>query len=301
MVIRTVMPERKRPQLDARTKVPKVESVGRALSPAEDAYHWILTRTWTRFFMTVALAFVLVNAAFAGIYSLQPGAIRNADDFADRFFFSIQTLGTIGYGVMVPATRLANVVVSIESFVGLLFTALVTGLTFARFARPTARIMFSDKAVIGPRDGVPHLMFRMANYRRNQVADATLEALLLVTERTLEGDVMRRPHPLSLVLRSNALFAHTWTAMHRIDETSPFFGDGAMERLRSTGVEIYLTLTGVDETLAQTIHARARYTIDDIVNNARFADILRVDPNGTRVIDFDRFNEIQDLREGGRR
>jgi inward rectifier potassium channel len=291
--------ERKRPQFDGRAQLPNVEAAGRALSPYEDAYHWILTRTWARFFTTLALAFVLVNAAFAGVYSLQPGAIKNAETFADLFFFSVQTLGTIGYGVMYPATRWANVVVSIEAFVGLLFAALMTGLTFARFARPTARILFSEKAVIGPRDGVPHLMFRIANYRRNQIAEATLHALLLVTEKTAEGDVMRRPYPLSLVLQSNPMFSHTWTAMHRIDETSPFFGDDAMDRLKSGGVELYLTLTGVDETLAQTIHARVRYTLDDIVHNARFADVLRVKPDGTRVIDYDRFHEIHEL-EGPR-
>ncbi|HEY8074352.1 MAG TPA: ion channel [Labilithrix sp.] len=275
--------------------MPSVRAVGRGLSPYEDAYHWILTLTWPRFFGSVALAFALLNVAFAAVYSLEPGAIRNADTFADRFAFSVQTLGTIGYGYMYPATGWANAFVSIEALVGLLFAALVTGLTFARFARPTARILFAEKAVVGPRDRVPHLMFRMANYRRNQIAQATLEALLLVTEKTAEGDVMRRPHPLSLVLSSNALFQHSWTAMHRIDETSPFFGDGAMDRLRSGGVEIYLTLTGVDETLAQTIHARARYTVDDIVQNARFADILRVEPDGTRVIDYDRFDEVVEL------
>jgi inward rectifier potassium channel len=275
--------------------VPRVEARARALSPLEDAYHWILTRTWPHFFATVTVAFVLVNALFAGVYSLESGAIRNADGFADRFFFSVQTLGTIGYGVMVPATHLANVVVSVESLVGLLFTALVTGLTFARFARPTARILFSEKAVIGPRDGVPHLMFRVANFRRNRMAEATLHALLLVTEKTLEGDVVGRPHSLPLVMSTNHLFSHSWTALHRIDEKSPFFGDGALESLRSRGVEIYLTLTGVDETLAQTIHARVRYTIDDIVQNARFADILRVRPDGTRVIDYERFHDIEAL------
>jgi len=279
-------------RFDSRERMPKLEVEARGLSPYEDAYHWILTRSWPRFFATVTVVFVLLNAAFAGVYSLQPGAIRNANGFADRFFFSVQTLGTIGFGGMVPATYLANVVVTIEALVGLLFTALVTGLTFARFARPTARIMFSDKAVIGPRDGVPHLMFRMANYRRNRVAEATLHALLLVAEKTAEGDVLRRPHPLPLVLGTNYLFSHSWTAMHRIDESSPFFGDGAMERLRSGGVEIYLTLTGVDETLAQTIHARARYTLDDVVPNARFADILRVKPDGTRVVDYERFHDV---------
>jgi inward rectifier potassium channel len=277
--------------------VPSVQAVGRGLSLYEDAYYWILTRTWPRFFTAVMLVFVLANAGFASLYSLESGAIRNASTFTDRFFFSVQTFGTIGYGVMYPATPWANVLVAAETLVGLLFAALVTGLTFARFARPTARIVFSENAVIGPRDGVPHLMFRMANYRRNQIAEATLHAVLLVTEKTAEGDVSRRPHPLSLVLSSNPLFSHSWTAMHRVDEKSPFFGDEALGRLKSRGVEIYLTLTGIDETLAQTIHARTRYTVDDIVQNARFVDVLRVEPDGTRIIDYDRFHDIQKLDE----
>src|SRR5579859_7225660 len=140
--------ERKSLHADPRARMPKFEARSHGLSPYEDAYHWILTRTWARFFMAVALAFVLVNVAFAGLFSLEPGAIRNADTFVDRFFFSIQPLGTIGYGVMYPATRWASVIVSVEALVGLLFAALVTGLTFARFAKPTARILFSERAVI---------------------------------------------------------------------------------------------------------------------------------------------------------
>ena len=287
---------RRRP-FDAQAGIPKVVAVGRRLSPYEDAYHWVLTRTWGVFFTTVALAFALVNALFASVYSIEPGAVRNADNFLDRYFFSVQTLGTIGYGVMYPATRWANVVVSIEAFVGLLFAALVTGLTFARFARPSGRIQFSERLVIGPRNGVPHLMFRMANYRHNQVAEVTLHAMLLIRETTKEGDVIRLPHQLSLVRSFNPMFSHSWMALHRIDETSPLFGDDAMERFRRDGFELYLTLTGTDPTLAQTIHARARYTLDDIVVNARFVDILRVEPDGTRIVAYDRFDEIEKLEE----
>ena len=287
--------KRKRRPFDAQAGIPRVVAVGRKLVAYEDAYHWILTRTWELFFTTVALAFALVNLVFAGIYSIEAGAIRNADTFLDRYFFSVQTLSTIGYGVMYPATRWANVVVSIEAFVGLLFAALVTGLTFSRFARPTGRIQFSERLVIGLRNGVPHLMFRMANYRHNQVAEVTLHAMLLVKEKTSEGDVIRLPHQLSLVRGFNPMFSHSWMALHRIDGSSPFFGDDAMDRFRRDGFELYLTLTGTDPTLAQTIHARARYTLDDIVVNARFADILRVEADGTRVVEYDRFDEIEEL------
>ncbi|HEY8075727.1 MAG TPA: ion channel, partial [Labilithrix sp.] len=204
----------------------------------------------------------------------------------------VQTLGTIGYGSMAPATRYGNVVVSIEALVGILLTAIVTGMTFVRFARPTAKILFADKAIIAKRDGVPHLMFRLANWRRNQIVEAALSVMILVTERTKEGDVMRRPQAIALVRRVNPMFALTWTAMHKIDESSPFFGENALEKLKAERAEIFLSVTGYDETIAQTIHARFRYSLDDVVMNAQFADVLTTRDDGTRIIDYDKFHDI---------
>lgn len=285
---------RKRVRLaaDPRSAIPKIETRGRKLAPYEDFYHWVLTLTWPRFFAAVAVAFLAINGVFAGIYELSPGCIANANGWADLFFFSVQTLGTIGYGAMAPQTRYGNVVVSFEAFLGILVTAVITGLTFARFARPTAKIIFSDKAVIAPRDGVPHLMFRTGNYRRNQIVEATLHAMVLLTETTSEGEMMRRPTPLKLVRSTNQLFAMTWTAMHRIDETSPFFGPDALARLQAQNAEVFLSVAGLDETIAQTVHARFRYPISDIIANARFADVLVTHPDGTRVIDFDAFDDL---------
>lgn len=282
---------------DARARGPTIVARGQRLAPHEDLYHWVLTRTWPQFFGVVTLGFIALNCLFATIYSASPGCIANAAGFADHFFFSVQTLGTIGYGSMAPATRFGNVVVSIEALVGLLTTALVTGLTFVRFARPTARILFCDKIVIGPRDGVPHLMFRLANWRRNQVVETQLSVMLLVDETTREGETMRRPMPLELVRNKNAMFALTWTAMHRIDENSPFFGEGAMDRLRTQRAELFVSVTGLDETIMQQISARFRYQLDDIVPNARFADVLSMRDDGTRVIDYDRFHDIVRLEE----
>ncbi len=286
--------EPKRPSLaqDPRARMPPTITVGRRLAPHEDIYHFVLTLTWPRFFLFVSLGFVVVNAIFAVLYALAPGCIANASSFADFFFFSVQTLGTIGYGAMAPQTRYGNVVVSVEALVGILLTAIVTGMTFVRFARPTAKILFSDKIIIAKRDGVQHLMFRLANWRRNQIVEAALNVMILVTERTKEGDVMRRPLGLELVRRVNPMFALTWTAMHKIDESSPFYGEGALEKLRAEGAEIFLSLTGYDETIAQTIHARFRYSLDDIVPNARFVDVLTRRDDGTRVLDFDKFHDI---------
>ena len=265
---------------------------GRAFAPHKDIYHLILRAPWWAFFGGAALVFFSVNALFAAVYSLSPGCISHVSTYEDAFFFSVQTLGTIGYGGMAPETRFGHVVVSAEAFTGIIMTALATGLTFAKFARPTARVLFSQKAVIFPRDGVPHLMFRMANFRTNNVIEAQLRVNLLVMERTREGEEMRRSIDVPLVKGNTSLFVLSWTAMHRIDESSPFFGNDAIEKLRAQKADLFLSFTGLDETIAAQIHARYRYAIDDIVQGARFADILMTREDGVRVLDYAMFHDV---------
>ena len=280
------------PRPAPRNAVPRIVARGRRLSFHEDFYHYVLRLSWSAFFGVVTLAFLATNAAFALLYTLQPGSVANATSFADHFFFSVETLATIGYGEMAPQTRWAHSIVTVEALTGILATAMITGLTFVRFARPTARILFSQKMVIAPRDGVPHLMFRVANWRRNQITEARLNVLVLVVETTREGETLRKPEPLTLVRDKNPMFALSWTVMHRIDAASLFHGDDALERLRRQKAEIFLTLSGLDETLMQTITARWRYDLDDIVPDHRFADVLAIDEDGTRIIDYDRFDEL---------
>jgi hypothetical protein len=161
---------------------------------------------------------------FAFTYLVRPGCIAGARawNFEDAFFLSVQTLGTIGYGVMSPATRYGHIMVTLESIAGILTTALIIGITFARFAVPRAQILFSKHAVVAERDGVPHLMFRMANWRHNQILEAQLRVIVLITERTREGHEIRRPLELPLVRDRTAMFGLTWVVMHRIDEKSCF-------------------------------------------------------------------------------
>ncbi|MDB4944408.1 MAG: channel inward rectifier conserved region 2 domain protein [Labilithrix sp.] len=275
-----------------------VRTRGRSLAPWEDFYHWVLTLTWPRFFGWLTVAYGLVNLLFGALYFVIPGSVANADGFCDCFFFSVETFATIGYGEMTPVGAGGHALMTAEAFAGILATATITGVTFARLARPTAKVLFSDKAVIHTRNGIPHLMFRMANWRRNQIAEAQLAAMVLLTETTAEGETMRRPTRLALVRDENPMFVLTWTAMHPIDERSPFHGEGAFERLREMRAEIFLSLTGLDDTFAQTIHTRYRYSLDDIVRDARFADVLTTsDTDGARIIDFDRFHEIEILGE----
>jgi inward rectifier potassium channel len=274
----------------------QVRALGKQVSSFEDIYHGVLRMPWWRFFAYVACTWLGVNFLFALLYVAQPGCVSNAapGDIEDAFYFSVQTFATIGYGAMSPATRYGHIVVVMEALVGTLGVALVTGATFAKFARPTARVLFSAKAVVNVRDGVPHLVFRLANWRNNMVVGGQLSVVLLVLEKTIEGDAIRKPVELPLVRDRTALFALTWVPMHRIDESSPFWGgEAAIERLREVGAELFLSFTGLDETLGQQIHARHNYKLDDIVLNARFVDVLTIEPDGARIIDYMGFHDVE--------
>ena len=275
---------------------PRIRAIGQRFAPHEDAYHYVLTRTWTEFFLLMGLAFLGANALFATLYWVAPGSVSNArpGSFEDAFFFSVQTMATIGYGGMTPVTRYAHIVVTIEAMTGILSVALITGITFAKFARPTARVLFSDNVILAPRNGVPHLMFRVANWRHNLVAEAQLRVIVLVSEKTREGETLRRQIELPLVRDRTPLFALTWTVMHLVDEQSAFFGPDALARLRAVNAEIYVTLTGLDEAMGQ-IHAQHSYRLDDIVANVRFADVLSQRPDGTRELDYRSFQELVPL------
>lgn len=260
----------------------------------DDLYYELLASSWPRVLGLAALGFLAVNAVFALAYRELPGSIENArpGSFADSFFFSVQTMGTIGYGELRPATPAANLLVTIEVLVGLLGLAMMTGLVFAKFSRPTARVLFSSRAVIAPYDTVPSLMFRMANERGNTIVEAQVHVVLARNETTAEGERMRRFHDLEMSRRQTALFALSWTAIHPITARSPLHG-ATPESLAAAEAEIVVSLLGIDEQFSQTVHARHRYQAGDIVWNARFADILFRD--GRRQLDYTRFHEVVPL------
>ncbi len=276
---------------------PAVQQIGSDWPHLRDIYHTLLTMRWLGFFALLAAAYILFNLVFALFYYVQRGDIANAHpgSFLDAFFFSVQTMATIGYGDMHPQTVYANFVVTVEVLLGLTGLALTTGLIFARFSRPTARIMFSRVAVITPYDGVPTLMFRAANQRRNQILEAQVTVALLREERTAEGVSMRRFHDLVLARSRTPAFSLTWTIMHPIDERSPLHGT-TPESLARQQAEIVVGIIGLDETFAQTIHARHSYLAEEIVWDRRFADILTTLGDGSRVIDYRRFHDVEEIR-----
>jgi inward rectifier potassium channel len=279
----------------------KIKTLGVQRAPHKDAYHFVLARGWLAFCALIGLVFVTANVVFAALYAARPGCIANArpGSFEDAFYFSIQTIATIGYGGMYPATRYGHVLVAIEAMCGILGLAVITGLTYARFSRPTARVLFSKRATITPRDGVPHLMFRMANWRRNRIVEARLSVTMLVTEVTTEGETLRRQLDVPMVRERTAVFFLTWSAMHRIEPGSPFYSPEGIDRglaeLRARRAELYLSLMGFDETIGQTIHARYEYGLDDIVVGARFADVLGTDAGGGPLIDYRKFHDVVPL------
>jgi len=292
---------RSQPQKRDAQPIPNIRAIGRPWQPTKDIYHFLLRRSWTAFFLVVASGFLCANALFALLYVAQPGGIQNArpGSFEDAFFFSVQTLATIGYGGMAPVTRYAHLVVTAEALIGILCVALVTGITFSKFARPTARIEFSDRMVVTNRNGVPHLMFRLANWRQNQVLEAQLRLAVLITETTAEGETLRRPHELSLIRDRNPLFSLTWLAMHKIDASSPLSAPGALERLQAQKAQLFVTLYGVDETVGQNIHARHRYELNDIVWGGRFRDLVTDLDDGSRLLDFHVFHDIEPSEGSG--
>jgi inward rectifier potassium channel len=252
-----------------------------------DFYHRLLSMSWMRFIGVLCLAYLAVNLFFAALYfvqgaealaGLETAARRDGvSRFSECFFFSVQTFATIGYGRISPVSFSANALVTLEAFLGMLSVAIPTGLIFARFARPTARIRFSKNALISPHDGVSCLLLRMVNERLNQVVEAQVRVGLVRNERTLEGEFYRNFHDLKLERSISSAFVLSWTVVHEIDAVSPLFGV-TPEMLRESDAEFIVSVTGIDDTFSQTIHARWSYTADEIIWGGRFGDMLARDP-----------------------
>lgn len=282
-----------RPAIYPRMGSSRLPYVGLPRDGWRDAYHILLTLPTAAFLAVIGVAFLVLNTIFATLYLLDPGGVANArpGNFADAFFFSVQTVGTLGYGVMSPRTLYTNLVATGETFVGLLNLGLATGLLFARISRPTARIMFSNRAVIAPMNGVPTLMLRAANRRRNLVVEAEVSVTLIHDVVSAEGAVLRRFDELSVARSRSPLFFMTWQVMHAIDEQSPLRGETS-ESLTAKQAEILVVMKGLDETFVSTIHARTSYMPNEIIWGGRLADIFTTDDAGRRMIDFRRFHDV---------
>ncbi|MBV9747581.1 MAG: hypothetical protein JO157_02090 [Acetobacteraceae bacterium] len=256
-----------------------------------DLYHRMITLPWWALVSLGTALYLVVNAFFAGLYLLQRGSIMGArpGNLADAFFFSVETIATIGYGVLSPGTLYANVLMLVETIVGIVMVAVATGIVFARVSRPTARVLFARVATIAPWNGVPTLFVRMGNKRVSQILEATVKLYLLREEVSPEGVEMRRFHTLRLEREHTPVFALSYTAIHRITPDSPLHG-ATPESLTAEEANLLVTVTGLEEATGQTVHARCAYAASEVLWNRRYLDVF-VDENGERVLDYRNFDE----------
>ncbi|MEZ4320028.1 MAG: ion channel [Myxococcota bacterium] len=260
-------------------------------TPFADAYHIFLRAPlWLSIVMIVGF-YLLVNAAFAVLFWLTGGIAHASGSFVDAFFFSVQTMGTIGYGSMYPETPLAHALVTAEAVAGLLITAISTGLVFAKISLPGARIQFSEKATISPMNGLPTLQIRVGNQRANMVVEPEIRLVLTRFERTTEGVAFYRMHDLKLERGRSPTLTRTWTVLHRITPESPLWG-ASQASLKESESELVATVTGTDDTTLQPVHAGIRYSDDDIVFGMRPTDVLSMLPNGRLLVDLRNFHGI---------
>ena len=263
-------------------------------------YHLLLTTSWSGFLAVVTASYIVLNLVFAVIYLacgpdalLGAGAAMLGGRFSQAFFFSIQTFATIGYGQIAPNGMAANTVVTVEALVGLMYQALATGLLFARFTRPTAVLLFSGRAVVGPYNDGQGLMFRIVNRLRNEIIELEAQVLFSALEPDKRGGFVRRYVPLTLERNKVTFFPLSWTIVHPIDGASPLAGR-TYDDLERAQAEILVLLSGVDEALEQTVHARSSYRADEIVWNARFQSMfLKPDGRSRVTVDISRVHEIE--------
>ncbi len=267
-------------------------------------YLQMLSMSWPQFFAAVLSGYLLINLLFALVYfELGPGQLKGADGaseldrFLNDFFFSTHTLTTVGYGNIVPATIIANVVVSLEAIAGLMSVALGTGLLFGRFSRPSAKIGFSEHILMAPYQDQSSLQFRIANLRPNILME--LEAnLVLMTVEGPPGKLKRQFQPLKLERDTIYFLALTWTIVHPLDETSPLFGKTAedLERLQA---EFVVLIKAFDDTFSQAVHTRYSYRYDEVTWQAKFEPAFEIDSNGDMVLNLDRVGSHALLSEAG--
>lgn len=259
-----------------------------------DVYHWMLRIRWRTLFALGFAAYVAINVLFGALFLLQPESLSGIDHLTplDAFAFSVQTFATIGYGALAPKTLYAHCLVMVESFTGMVSVALGTGLVFAKFSRPSARVRFAQTVVVHDRDGAPHLLIRLANERGNQIAEARATVNALIDEVTGEGHQLRRVRDLRLERDTQPMFALTWTIMHRLGPDSPLYGI-TVENAKARLVGIVVNVSGTDETFAQTVHARTVYPPAALRFGESFEDMIERSPVGQMIMHLDRIDHTR--------
>ena len=265
---------------------------GLHLSFWADISHRCMTASWPAFIGGAAVVFVIFNAIFASFYWIgnQPIANVAGGSYIDYLYFSIETLSTAGYGDMHPQTHYGHFIATVELFTGIFSMSLMTGLIFARFSRPNARLLFVDNPVISIHEGKPTLMVRFANERHNIISNATARLWLFKNMKSIEGQSLRRFYELQLAANESPALALSWTLFHAIDEKSPLYGLTPAD-LAAASIALVVVVSGYDVVAAQTVHARKSWDHPDIRHGHRYADIIGTSEDGRVKIDYGRFHE----------
>jgi inward rectifier potassium channel len=266
--------------------------IGASRAVLRDAYHTFLHLRWSVSLALIGVALVVVNIPFAFAYQIVGGVEGGTTSFFDMYSFSMQTMATIGYGVMHPQSNGAETVMIVEAIFGVIVVALATGLVFAKFARATARVAFSEYVVIAKHDGKPTLMFRIGNQRSNVIVEAQLHASLSLLVTTAEGNTFYRMIDLPLVRDRIGGLRRGWTVMHVIDEASPLWGldDAALKKREA---ELEISLIGFDDVTMQTVHSVHSYVDERIKFGYRLTNTLTPLANGDLLLDLTKFHGIE--------
>jgi inward rectifier potassium channel len=271
----------------------RIKKIGAQTGLFQDFYHTLLTSSWSKFFTSYLLFFLTFNIFFATAYWCFPDALSGTDQsFWHSFVFSVHTFSTVGYGVFAPHSNWSHVVVIIESIFSVFVTALLTGLIFSKFSRPSAKIIFTDHILINNFEGKRTLMFRMGNLRTNQIAEAQVKLVALKSIKTVEGENIRRQIDMSLVRSTSLFFALTWSIMHVIDESSPLY-NLTQKDIIDQNVEIGVSVVGYDSSFSQTIHANCIYSTQDFLFDRYFEDVFDIQGNQILAINYKNFNNIK--------
>jgi len=259
-----------------------------------DPYHLAVTLTWPQFLAALFVLYLSVNIVFATLFWLVPGSVANArlGSFADAFFFSIETLATVGYGEMYPATAYGRLVAGGEIVCGLAFTAILTGLTFVRFSRPRAKFIFAANPVVAMHKGEPTLMVRIGNGRATGLADARAQLNVLLNETAEDGNVLHRVQELRLERAHIPIFPLFWTLMHVLDERSPLHGYDAARAIKASA-QVFVLLEAHDPTVATTVHEIRNYAAQDIRFGMRYQDAVTTAADGTPVLDLTKIGALE--------
>jgi inward rectifier potassium channel len=271
-----------------------VSKLGAQRFDVRDPYHLAVSMSWPAFTLAMLTCWLAINLTFAVLYALGPGAVANttSGSFADMFFFSVETLATVGYGVMAPATPYGHIVSAAEIVIGMAFTAIFTGLLFVRFSRPKAKIIASDTAVVTLHNGQPTLMIRIVNGRLTIMSNASVRLFVLLAGQSAEGVAFRRIHDLHLLQSHLPLFIMPWTVMHVIDEASPLHGYDAATLIQ-TQARIFLTIEARDHALSALVQDLKNYPPEQIRFGMRFADAVTLDNTGRATADLTRISLLE--------